>query len=97
MYATGDARPATFPHQKQSNQDLWVNVKTKNSYGDLIDNLIGLKHKVVPQDEKAGSGMFNHSTRGTIGLLNYDSQNNNIQMTSNPINSQDLVDYNLAL
>jgi hypothetical protein len=29
--------------------------------------------------------MFRHSTRGSIGLLTYDSTGNNVQVTSQPI------------
>jgi hypothetical protein len=40
---------------------------------------------IRPQDEKSGMGMFKHATRGTIGMLTYDSntQKNN-QVMSHP-------------
>ena len=38
--------------------------------------------------------MLKHSTKGTIGVLSYDEQGNNIQITSNPITTSQLFKYN---
>jgi hypothetical protein len=89
VLATADSRAASFPHQIQSNQDFWVNVMTK------VDKSMGLgTHKVVPQDEKSGMDMFKHSTRGSLGLLTYDQQSTNVQITNKPILITDLIPYN---
>jgi len=82
--ATNDSRSANFTHQKQSNPDFWV----------YLDRGFGLTGKCVYQDEKSGMDIVRHTTRGSIGLLSYDADNNNIQVTNNPISIQDLIIYN---
>jgi len=96
ILATNDARAANFPHQTQTNQDWWVNLKIMSK----IDKMFGLKtdpisYKVVPHDEKAGTGMFDHTTRGTLGILSYDTPTNQIvQITKKAITSDDIIDFN---
>ena len=89
LLCTMDVRPANFPYQKQSNQDFWCMVKTK------ADRSMGLGYKCVPQDAKSGMDVFRHSSRGTLGLLTYDQDGNNNQITTDPITKETLIDYNL--
>jgi hypothetical protein len=85
VYATIDARAATFPKAQQSNPDFWV----------YLNKALGLKEpRCTYQDEKSGMDMMRHSSRGSIGVLYYDENGTNIQMTQNPITVQDLIRYN---
>lgn len=88
FFATQDVRSSSFYAANQSNVDFWV----------YIWRAIGLNNiscNGIYQDEKSGMDMFRHSTRGSIGLLSYDENGNNIQTTNNAITSQALVKYNL--
>jgi|SRR6201992_146616 len=80
IYATLDHRAATFPHATQSNPDFWV----------LIDKT----SRVTYQDDKSGMDMFKHSSKGSLGVVSYDSSGKNIQMTSKPIEINNLITYN---
>ena len=80
IYATLDHRAATFPHATQSNPDFWV----------LIDK----SSRVTYQDDKSGMDMFKHSSKGSLGVVSYDSSGKNIQMTSKPIEINNLITYN---
>jgi|SRR3978361_58906 len=85
LLVTGDSLPGEFSHQKQSNQDFWVTIKT------IADRSMGLGIKHIPHDEKSGKGMFTHTTRGTLGLITYDN-NTPIPFTTG---NMDLLRYNL--
>ena len=50
------ARPANFTHQKQSNQNWWVDLKTNP--GKALDKVMGIQYKVVPRDKKGYKGMI---------------------------------------
>jgi hypothetical protein len=76
--ATLDSRPANFPHANQTNPDFWVSIAGKVTY----------------QDDKSGMDMLKHSSKGSIGVLTYDHTGNNIQMTSEPITVDRLINYN---
>ena len=78
--------PVSFPHQRQPNVDYWV---------DLKCNLNLSVSKLVPHDEKSGKGMFKHTTGGSVGLLYFDSMDQNIQVTELPLTLYDLVEYDL--
>jgi hypothetical protein len=82
-----------FPGQLQPNQDFWVTPQ-ESKFATVMDRALGLKSRQFPQDEKSGLNMFKHSTRGSIGLLTYDDQGNNIQIMHKPIDTQALVTYN---
>lgn len=84
--ATFDQRSSTFPHQKQPNVDFWV----------YINRALGLKSftKGVFQDEKSGMDMLKHSTSGSIGLLTFDENGNNIQVVNEVITPQILASRN---
>lgn len=63
---TIDAKPGNFPHQTQTNQDFWVCLKANFTFNNV-------KFRNTYQDEKSGMDMLKHSTRGSLGLLTYDS------------------------
>lgn len=88
IIATMDSRPSNFPNQKQSNVDFWVMLKTK------FDRSMGLGYKCVYQDDKSGMDIIAHSSRGSIGLLSYDNNGNNIPITTKPITVEDVIRYN---
>jgi len=86
VLATVDSRPASFPYQKQENQDFWVMLTAKG------DRAMGLGYKCVPHDEKSGMDMFKHSSRGSLGLLTFESNTNtDIQIMTKSISKDDLV------
>jgi hypothetical protein len=83
--ATMDMIPGNFTHQVQTNQDYLIKLFT---FGNV-------KFRHTYQDEKSGMDMFRHSTRGSIGLLTYDSATGaNVQMTRDPITPEKLIEYN---
>lgn len=84
--ATLDRRSSTFYHQKQPNVDLWV----------YINRSMGLNRstKVIFQDEKSGMDMIKHSSSGSIGLLSFDKNGNNIQIMNEVITPQILANIN---
>lgn len=79
---TSDTVPVIMEGQKQSNLDYIFNVTSNH-----VDKTFGFGHtrddapKTIQRfhDCKDGSGMFKHSTRGTVGLLVFDSSGKNIQ------------------
>lgn len=83
---TFDQRSSNFPNQKQPNVDFWI----------YIDRTMGLKSftKGVFQDEKSGMDMLKHSTSGSIGLLTFDENGNNIQIVNEVITPQILANIN---
>jgi hypothetical protein len=85
--ATLDSQPSNFPHQVQTNQDFWLKLKAAIT----LDNVT---FRDTYQDEKSGMDMLKRKTRGSIGLLTYDSAGNNVQITTKPISSLDLILYN---
>jgi len=82
IYATLDNRSANFPYAQQTNPDFWV----------YINKLLGFKGTY--QDDKSGMDMLKHSSKGSIGVLTYNEEGQNLQMTSNPITITDLISYN---
>jgi hypothetical protein len=86
VLATADSRAASFPHQIQSNQDFWVMLSTG------LNKTLNFGYKCVPQDEKSGMDMFKHTTRGSLGLLTYDQDGNNVQVSREPAMS--LIEFN---
>lgn len=84
FYATNDQRSSTFPGAKQSNVDFWV----------YITRVMGI-NKTTYQDEKSGTDIFRHSTRGSIGLVSFDENGSNIQTMSKPITCSDIITHNL--
>lgn len=86
IQANLDNQQGNFYAQKQTNQDFWVSIKT------AVDNATK-PYIVRPQDEKSGTSMFKHATRGTIGMLTYDSQTEqNVQIMSDNISIQNLIE-----
>lgn len=76
---------------------LAMTFKTSQPNVDFIvklDHMFGLRKAITYQDDKSGMDMFKHSTKGSIGVVYYDQNGNNIQMTSNPIEMSNLLLYN---
>lgn len=85
--ATLDKRPSNFPYAKQTNVDFWVYVKRAiglNTFG-----------KGFYQDEKSGTDIFRHTTRGSIGTVFFDEHGNNIQTMNDIITHNVLARINL--
>lgn len=70
---------------KQSNNDYQVTITSK------LDRLLCIKRL---HDCKEGTGIFKHTTRGSLGIITFDGNNNVIQTTSNLINASTLIRYN---
>lgn len=96
IHITGDKFVTKFSFKTQVNPDTLVTIKTKQpEVGDIIDNIFKLKTKTIPLDEKGGMGMFENVTKGTMGLITYDINFNNVQVTNEPITSRTLLEYNI--
>jgi hypothetical protein len=86
IQANIDNQVGNFYAQKQTNQDFWVNIRT------AFDNAT-IPKLIRPHDEKSGMGMFKHATRGTVGLLTYDTATEeNIQIMSDTFTLNNLLD-----
>lgn len=94
IQANHDNVIGNFHAQKQTNQDF--NVTIKSMFERITRPLSILNNALIirPHDEKAGMGMFKHATRGTLGMLTYDSKNGmNVQVTSSPLEITKLISY----
>lgn len=85
---TLDTLPGMFHAQKQKNMDFWVAVKS--SVDSLTKPMI-----IRPHDEKSGTGMFQHSSRGTLGVLTFDQENTNhsIQFMTKKVSMSNLIEH----
>jgi len=70
--STFDSIKTEFPNQHQPNPDFLV----------YIDRAMGLGKRATYQDEKAGVEMIRHSTRGSIGILTFDSEGKIVPFTT---------------
>lgn len=70
----------------------------KQTNFDFIVSILGLKQKnnfvTRIQDCKEGGGILRHSTRGSIGIITFDKNGNNIQTTPTIIDESMLLSYN---
>lgn len=87
-----DTIVGNFHKQKQSNPDFFVTLKNTVIKGmglGYTNSTICRQH-----DEKGGMAMIENTTRGHLGILYYDTNNNNIQFTSSAISSDRLLKFN---
>lgn len=89
IYCTNDEVPFSFPAQKQTHPDCIVTLKT------FANDQKVSEFKKIPLDEKAGQGMFTHSSRGTVGLLTFDENYENVQTMAKAIQPTDLYKYDI--
>lgn len=81
----------TFAGQQQTNYDFSHKVTTLVKH--LWENVPVITHKTLLQDEKSGTGMFQHSTSGSLGILYYDMRGENIQMMSHKYSLEALIEH----
>lgn len=97
VICTNDSHIPSFSHKIQENPDWLATIKCNNSFGKSCDKVIGINsaYKQVHFDEKGGNGMFKHSSSGSLGLITYDSDNQNVQTMSAPITPDILLTSDL--
>lgn len=69
IIATGDSAASFFKNQvQQSHPDVWAAIKCITMQNNIA------QYNYLAYDEKSGTNMFKHSTKGTLGYITYDSE-----------------------
>ena len=91
-----DTVVGNFHGQIQSNHDFWVRLKGRNFVKKCLGFPLSDNFSPIcrPHDEKGGMAMLENTTKGHLGVLYFDENGQNIQMTSEPITSYKLFKFN---
>lgn len=87
LQITGDSITTNFSYNLQSNYDFLASVRCLNEKNEV-------SIKICPHDEKGGNGMLKHTTRGSLGIVTYDPNNQPILTSSQPFTADKLIEFN---